>query len=477
MLHLDVLPEEDKKLLHEKTLELLEKTGIVVKSGRILGLMAELGCSVDHEHSVIKFPKLLVEKAIATAPKSFILGGLNPEKNIDLGEDRTYLATDGQGCFVVDLKTGERRNSLMGDLIDSVVLADALEYIDFYWPMVTATDAKDEIRTLSELATCYRYTGKHIQTDVFYPEQVPFFIGLLEAILGSKEEVKARKILSAVCCSVSPLSYDPEMLEACLDLTEYEVPIEVLPMPISGATAPFSLLSTVLMNNVEVLAALTMLQLHKPGTPVIYGSAPGILDMKTGLFAVGSVEGGLQNAACSEMARYYGLPGLACGLSSDAKEPGIQAAMEKVSSALPAMLAGTRLLCGVGLLETAQCFHYEQLIIDEEIFGFMNRMKTGIRGGKDYVFADLISQIGAGGEYISHKSTLKQLRGGEHYVPSLISREAFDKWQESPKKDIRRFAREKAEKILQAPRKEYFSEEVLKEVGKVLASAEKALCS
>lgn len=464
-------------MLHEKTVEILEKTGVVVKSQRIQYLMEELGCKVDKEKSTIKFPGTLIEKAIESAPKSFVLGGLDPTKNMHLGEKETYLATDGQGCFVVDLDTGERRSSLMKDVIDSVVLADALDYIDFYWPMVTANDAKMETRTLTELANCFRYTGKHIQTDVFTSEQVPFFINALEAILGSKEQVKERKIFSAVCCSVSPLSFDPEMLEACLDLTEYEVPIEILPMPISGATAPFSLLGTVLLNNVEVMAALTMFQLNKPGTPVIYGSSAGILDMRTGLFAVGSPEGGLQNAACREMAKFYDLPCLATGMASDAKKPGIQATLEKIATGLPVLLTDPDLLCGVGLVETAQCLYHEQMIIDEEIFGFMQRIKAGIKGGRDYIFSDLISRIGAGGQYLSEESTVQLLREGEHYITKLVNRESFEKWQDSSKKDLRQVARERAKEILQAPRKEYLSAEIVKDLEKVLVSAEKALCS
>ena len=99
-------------------------------------------------------------------------------------------------------------------------------------------------------------------------------------------------------------------------------------------------MGSVLLNNIEVLAALTIFQSYQPGTPLIFGSASGILDMRTGLFAVGSPEEGLQNAACAEMARYYGLPCLVSGLASDAKEPGLQAALEKIITGIMPWLSG-----------------------------------------------------------------------------------------------------------------------------------------
>jgi trimethylamine--corrinoid protein Co-methyltransferase len=131
----------------------------------------------------------------------------------------------------------------------------------------------------------------------------------------------------------------------------------------------------------------------------------------------------------------------------------------------------------VGLVETAQCLYHEQMIIDEEIFGFMQRIKAGIKGGRDYIFSDLISRIGAGGQYLSEESTVQLLREGEHYITKLVNRESFEKWQDSSKKDLRQVARERAKEILQAPRKEYLSAEIVKDLEKVLVSAEKALCS
>ena len=476
MLKINVLTDDDRSLIHEKTLHVLQTTGVKIKSKRILKMMAGCGCEVDGGTETIKFPPELVEKALKTAPTKFILGGLDPAKELLMGGGCSYLSTDGQGCYVKDLEKGVRRGSTMRDFADSVVLCDKLDYIDLYWPIISALDAPTEVRTLRELATAYRYTGKHVQTDVFTPEEVPFFIDLLEVILGDRKKIKEKNIFSVVCCPVSPLGYDSEMMEAGLELTEFHVPINILPMPIAGATAPVSLLGSVLLNNIEVLAALTIFQSYQPGTPLIYGSSSGILDMRTGLFAVGSPEEGLQNAACAEMACYYGLPSFASGLASDAKEPGLQAALEKATSGITPWLSGTDILGGAGLVETCQCLYFEQLIIDEEVFGYINRIKEGIRGGKDYILDDVIAEIGAGGHYLAHKTTKQLLRDGEHYIPSLVNRESYEVWTNSPKKDPLIFAREKARQILRGPRKEYLDPALLPEIEQIIKSAEKELC-
>lgn len=475
MLNYKILTNDDVKLIHERSLDLLENTGVTVKSELILEKMADAGCRVDRSSFNIKIPANIVTEAIEITPKEFTLGGLNEEKTLQLGGGNSYLTTDGQGCFVSDLHTGERRDSTMQDLADSAILADSLDYLDMYWPIISATDATTETRTLEELVTIYRHCGKHLQTDIFNVGQVPFFIKALETILGDTELIRKRKILSVVCCPVTPLKYEENMMEAYIELGEYEVPINILPMPISGATAPASLLSTVLLNNVEVLGALTIFQIFRPGVPLMYGSSSSILDMKSGLFAVGAPEEGLLNGACAEMAKYYKIPSLVSGLGSDAKEPGFQAALEKLATGLVPWLVGPDIFCGVGLLDTCQCLYFEQLLLDEEIFGFMRRIKSGIRGGKEYILSDLIGEVGAGGHYLSQKSTKTLLRQGEHFMPKILSRDSFEVWQNSPKRDLRGFARDKVTKILREPRQEYLDTDVVTELNEIIESAKKSL--
>jgi trimethylamine--corrinoid protein Co-methyltransferase len=454
MITLRVLGDDDVRLVHRRSLEILSETGLVLHSKNLAKAMADLGCPADLESTKVRFPPEMVEKAIATTPKRLVLGGLDPHKDVVMGDGFTHLASDGQGSFAVDLETGRRHDSTMEDLARSAILCDGMDYIDIYWPMVIASDVPSKLRTLRELVTCYRYTGKHVQTDVFSPDEVPHFINALKAILGSEDEVRRRKILSVVCCSVSPLQYDGNMLEACAELARWEVPINVLPMPICGATAPVSLLGAVLMNNVEVLGALTIFQQVVPGAPVIFGSSASILDMRTGLFAVGAPEEGLINGACAEMARHYGIPSFASGLASDAKEPGFQAALEKACNSITPVLCGADMLGGVGLLETCQCLYLEQLVFDEEVWGFVNRIKAGINGGDEYVFSDLLETVGPGGHYLAEKSTRELLRKGEHYVTKLISREPHEVWVGSPKRDLGAWAREKVRRLLIDP-KEY----------------------
>lgn len=59
------------------------------------------------------------------------------------------------------------------------------------------------------------------------------------------------------------------MTEAGLKLIDRGVPIFVLPMPQAGTTGPMTLLGTCILNMAELLSAIVLFQLARPGCALI----------------------------------------------------------------------------------------------------------------------------------------------------------------------------------------------------------------
>ncbi|GAH06824.1 unnamed protein product, partial [marine sediment metagenome] len=129
-------------------------------------------------------------------------------------------------------------------------------------------------------------------------------------------------IYSVCYCTMAPLTHDGGMSEALIDLSEFEIPILILPMPCAGSTGPASLYSNIAMGNAEALSAVVLFQMAHPGTPLIYGDASGSTEFSSGAFLEGSPEMVLMSAARGEMARFYGLPNTQAGCLTDANTPG-----------------------------------------------------------------------------------------------------------------------------------------------------------
>ena len=472
MVDFKILSKDDEKLIHDESLRILEQAGIQLESEKLLNMLKDKGCDVSIDDHTVKFPGDIVENALKTAPKKFILGSYDSENDMYLGEGNSYVSTDGQACFMYDHKKKERRETFMKDLTDAAHMADQLDYIKLFWPIVSAGDAPEELRTVQEFIESLKVCGKHFQSDCFSEEQAKLYLKVLDELLGSREKVIERKIFSVVCCPVSPLIFEKDMTEGCCTLAEADVPVVVLPMPISGTTAPMSLLGTVIQNNVEVLAGITIFQLNKPGAPVIYGSAPGILDMATTLFCLGSPEGSLQNAASGEMAKYYGLPSLLSCTCTDSKLPDLQSGREKAMTLLPVAMEKPDIICGVGLCDTSNFYYPELLVIDEDTIGYALRIADGIRGGKENTLTDDVIKVGPSGNFLSQKSTRNYLRNGEHYHPTNTIRESYESWDSSsPDGDLSSLARKKVDEMLDAPEKSNLPADLVERLDAILAEA------
>ncbi|MEW6080209.1 MAG: trimethylamine methyltransferase family protein [Bacillota bacterium] len=468
---LSVLSPEERHRIHQASLEILAETGVEFPSDTALRCLADSGAKVDFGAKRALIPPGLVEEALGRAPSSVTLGGLNPEMDAALDGSCCHVGTDGSGSYTRDFDTGQQRPSTLKDLVQATIIAEALDPVRIYWGPVIAGDVPANVRPLKEFFEAARWTGKHIQHEIHRPQEVPFVFEALQVLTGGREQAAARRVFSVVCCPVSPLRHDGPMTEAVMALTEYGVPVVPLPMPMAGATAPASLMGTVIVNNVEVLSSLTLLQSCTPGTPVVYGAAGSVMDMRRGTFAAGAPEEGLINAACAEMAGYYGLPSITTGLVTDAVEPGVQASLEKVTNGIIPMLAGSDGVIGIGLLQSDQCLCLEQMVLDAEMCLQIERVQKGIDTGPGMSLVELIKSVGPGGNFLAEESTCRLVRLGEHYIPQLYQRLSHDAWVQEGKPGILSMARERVKEILRDPLPGFLDEYQVKELERILQKA------
>ena len=78
---------------------------------------------------------------------------------------------------------------------------------------------------------------------------------------------------------------------------------------------------------------------------------------------------------------------------------------------------------------------FEKFIIDEEICGIAFEYLKPIVVTDESIGLDIIEEIGIGGDYLSHPSTLKNCRTA-FYLPDLVNRKGYAGWQENGHKRI-----------------------------------------
>jgi trimethylamine--corrinoid protein Co-methyltransferase len=443
--HVSLLDQETRERVHAATKDVLWRAGVRYSSPRALEVLAAAGAECDAASGIAKLPPQLVDEALAKAPRSVLLAGRDPAHDVLLDGSRTYLTLDGTGSNTLDMETGERRASTAADVAAAARVADALPEVGVVWAPVTPCDADPRTEVLEQLAALLRNTGKHIQPEVQRPAEVPYFMEMVAAASDEGRWDPERPFVSLVYCPVSPLQHEREMLDACLELVALGVPMCVYTLATCGATAPVTMAGGVLQTNAEVLSAIVLFELVRPGAPVIYTADCGVLDMRSGTYACSGPEATLMGVALIEMARHYGVPVMGTGLTADAREYAAVAGFEGGAGALAAALAHPDLLVGAGLIDSAQTLVLPKLVIDAEIFAQCRAVQRGFAADDAHLLADLVVQTGPGGHYLAAKATRRFLREGELHQVRGWQRVSYDQWKAGGASDVDRAADRVAE--------------------------------
>jgi trimethylamine--corrinoid protein Co-methyltransferase len=437
----DRQPDSIPELVHEKSVEILSEVGFCVPDLGALTRLEAAGFLVDRESQMVRVTPGLLETALTRLPHDVQLynrAGETPapfprstprkvSREGNLGRGPCFMGA-GTPVKVFDLETGVRRPATRQDVRDLVTLQDALPQVDIVRPTVTATDQGD-CSDLVEIAELLRHTRKPVVHRTLSPERVDAAVEMLAAVAGGEDAFRARPNFATLYCPISPGYFTPENVGCMLRWAEHQVPITLLSMAMGGGSAPATLLGELIVINTDILAWMVALQILYPGLPLLYGSVSAVLDMRTGLLPLGAPERGMINAGAAAMGRFYDIPSMCGGLSSDAKELDAQAGFEKVITAVPLLLAGADIIYGVGATDAGSTISYLQMVMDDEFIAGLRRMMQGITVHNLDEEMALIKANTPRGNFLKAKHTRRTFR--EHWLPNILSRDTYERWKAS----------------------------------------------
>lgn len=425
----NVLSNDERARVHEESLKTLGTTGVRVDTALGRDILKEAGAAVDSSSNRVRFPRQFVEDCLQAVPNDVTLGARRPGADLPMNGENCTLCLDGEGTFVLDRDSGTRRKVVHSDWKAITRVADALDDIGVYWRQVEPSDKGDRLGDVVEyFCDVQRNFSKHVQDTIMSPDQAPWLREVLQTIFGTTVDIQKKHPMSYLLCPQSPLIIDHDYTDAYLALKGLNLPVAIMPMPLMGATAPASMISTIVQGNCEVLAMLCLVQAHEPGAPVIYAPALAVMDPRTGGLRNASMQYAVMGAAATEMARFYQLPAQSSPGGSDAHQLGVQMGLEGAAMALPTMLAWPDIIVGPGMLDGSMVASLEQLLLDVEVFRLARQAHHGVMCGESKWLMDDIEIVGPGGHYLSEPSTLSAIRSDEWYMSDLGTHGSFEDW-------------------------------------------------
>lgn len=422
-IQLSVFTAEEKQIIHEATLEVLETVGVRVYDDGLRALMRDRGAKVDATTGDVKLSPQLVMEALAAAPKSFNLANRRGE-TLPIPAQETYICSRVLLPKTLDYGAEGPRDPVIDDIVKACQVANALDDVDMVLRTdtpVSDIDAPPQLNGLLSIQIALLHTDKHFLCIPINYQAMQDWVALAEAATESGDLSK-EPIMTLEVSTTAPLQLDRESCRILRLGAEKGLPVMAMPMPAGGGTAPVTTAGEIVAMNAETLFPIVATQMVNPGCPSFYGGIPCTFDLRTGIISLSSPEFPLMTSGSLEMGRFYGLPLLSPSKYTDSLTFDEQCGAEKIMAAFASMVSGADIIYGNGDLDNAVVLSLEQLIIDLDLVLAARRFVEGIVVDKERLALEAISRVGPGGHYLEDPHTLQFMRSGERLVPKSYNR-------------------------------------------------------
>lgn len=444
------LTQHELHRIHTAALELLQTVGIADATERVKNIALQHGCTLSHNNRLL-FPPALIEHCIDQAAKRFPVHARDRSLSFEAVNDRVNFCTGGAAVSMLDIDTRQYRPSTLRDLYDLARLCDTLDNIQWFTRPIVTTDIEDSFELdVNTVYACAAGTKKHIASSFTQAAHMHKLVPMFDVLAGGPGQFRQRPFCTVHATTiVSPMRFAQDSLDIACAAIDIGMPIHLQTGPQAGATAPAALAGTLVQVCAETLASLAVVNMFKPGHPVVLGMWVMVSDLRTGAFSGGGAEQALLGAAAGQLIRYYGIPGGMGAGMSDSKLPDNQAGFEKaLTVALAAISGGGFVLESAGMLGGLLGCSMEAMIIDNEMLWGIRRIARGIEVTDETLSVEVIRQVADNpGHFLGTQQTLELMKTEFHY-PTLADRRSPDDWAQSGSQDIWTRSTTRAREIL-----------------------------
>jgi len=443
---LDLWPDEAIDAIHEASLSVLERIGVLVESPSAREILLAAGC-VAGNGDRIRMPAAVVMEAVAACRPRFTLVARDERLSIpvDAEPGRTYVHNMGGARDMTDPRTGVGRRATIADQVQLTRVMHHMTNLHSVTSLVQPDDVPHPLEPLYSYLVLAHETDKPLGgPGISFAFQADTLRRMATAVTGA-DGTGGRYPVDLAFSPVSPLQLGAEVTDALIATVRAgHVAVEILPCPAAGTTAPGSMSAAIATQNAEVLAGVVLVQAVAPGTPVYYGPRLSSINPRTGVVTSGPPETGVASIAATLLARRYGLACDCYGPTSDSVVVDTQFGYEHMANALLGLAARPRFLSGPGEAQSGVGGSLEALVIDDEIlnyafYAYSPRPWDAAALDVDAIVEGVESSFG----FLATEHTRTYLRS-DFVRPSLSYRGGLGDWMASGRSGLVDLATEKA---------------------------------
>ncbi len=458
--------QEDAAFIHEQSLKVLAETGCVFDDEKARNVLQKHGARVDG--NVVYFTKDLVEKGLSTVVDTLEL--YRPDGTIyQMGRGSKSMCTAGSPPYI--LEDGKFRFAVMDDYVRICKLVQTSDCLDMtHLNLCDTYDIDRNERAYHMMAALLRYTTLPMSITALMTAKedtgmvATRLIDMVSQFIGKENN---EPVMIGCVSPISPLAYIKEALDALYVYCERNQPIQLAACSLPALTSQASLMGTIIQNNAELLAAIVLIQLLKPGLPIFYGNTSTSTNLRKVSMALGNSETALISLATAAMAKFYHMPFRTSGALNDAIDIDFQAGVESALNLMCGTLSDVDLIYfAAGMLSGFNVTSLEKYVVDEQLIKMVKRIYKGVDIDKTKDYTAEIAKVGPKGTFL-YGRTPKEYRK-EHFIPDIFVKTDYKAWENDGSVSIKDRASEVVKNRIESYKAPEITPEQLKVIEKYL---------
>ena len=139
---LNILSDELIGRILAEAKRILAEVGMEICGPKLRQRLLDHGLKTGEDGSRVLFPADVVDRAIASAPKSFTLYNRDGQPHAEIGGYNVHYVPGSSGLKIMDHRSGETRLANSTDFVEYARLCDGLQHIAY---LATALDRKSVV--------------------------------------------------------------------------------------------------------------------------------------------------------------------------------------------------------------------------------------------------------------------------------------------------------------------------------------------
>jgi len=461
--------DDDLKIkIIDEARHLLCTLGVEIHNPRVLGLIGDHGAEVNLAKQHIRLKDDLIDRALSTVPSGFKLYDVLGRQTHDLSGDNVHFTPSSAAINILD--NGIMRKPNTADYVKYAKVVSGLDHIQAQSTAFIPADVAEEISDSYRLFLSLLYCEKPVVTGAFTSGGFDIMRDLQLAVRGSAEALRSKPLTVFSCCPTAPIKWSESTSQNVVDCARMGIPVEFISMPLSGFMAPVTIVGSLIQHTAETLSGVVIGQLAGPGTPVLYGGAPAIFDIRYETTPMGAVETEMLDCAYSEIGKHLGMPTQAYIGFSDAKRLDAQAGFETSMGATLAALSGINSISGPGMLDFVTCQSLEKLVLDNEICAQTQRLVRGIEPREDFPSKPIFEKLIRDKHLLIADHTRRHLKDEITFPGPVVDRANSSRWLEEGGLTLLERAAKEVEKLVDSYQPSSLPDQVKSELDRLMTA-------